>query len=110
MWLFGRDPVRDFGFEMGAAEPDPEPNGVWKRLRGHRKVGGGGGGPRPASASASASVSVSVSAPHGPIAGVTPLHPASRIAASLMPCFMSYVVCPINPTHPIFLYLSPHIY
>lgn len=40
MWLFGRDPVRDFGFEMGAAEPDPEPNGVWKRLRGHRKADG----------------------------------------------------------------------
>lgn len=83
MWLFGRDPVRDFGFEMGAAEPDPEPNGVWKRLRGHRKVRGGGG---------ASHVRVRIARPH-----FSCHRSASRIAASAMLYFMAHVVCPTSP-------------
>ncbi|XP_077645729.1 N-terminal kinase-like protein [Lonchura striata] len=49
MWLFSRDPVRDFPFELGPpdAEPDAEPQPdpaapapLWRLLRGRRKADG----------------------------------------------------------------------
>lgn len=44
MWLFSRDPVRDFPFELGPPEPGPDPQPgpapLWKLLRGRRKADG----------------------------------------------------------------------
>ncbi|XP_064900463.1 LOW QUALITY PROTEIN: N-terminal kinase-like protein [Columba livia] len=50
MWLFSRDPVRDFPFELGPPEPDPDPAEpapaepapapLWRQLRGRRKADG----------------------------------------------------------------------
>ncbi|NWI44197.1 SCYL1 protein, partial [Picathartes gymnocephalus] len=48
MWLFSRDPVRDFPFELGPPDADPDaeplpdpaaPAPLWRLLRGRRKVG-----------------------------------------------------------------------
>ncbi|XP_066064458.1 LOW QUALITY PROTEIN: N-terminal kinase-like protein [Chamaea fasciata] len=49
MWLFSRDPVRDFPFELGPPDADPEaeplpepaaPAPLWRLLRGRRKADG----------------------------------------------------------------------
>uniref|UniRef100_A0A8V5GCH3 Uncharacterized protein n=1 Tax=Melopsittacus undulatus TaxID=13146 RepID=A0A8V5GCH3_MELUD len=49
MWLFSRDPVRDFPFELGRNEPEPDPDPdpeppdpapLWRLLRGRRKADG----------------------------------------------------------------------
>ncbi|TRZ08297.1 hypothetical protein HGM15179_018808, partial [Zosterops borbonicus] len=49
MWLFSRDPVRDFPFELGLPDADPEadplpdpaaPAPLWRLLRGRRKADG----------------------------------------------------------------------
>ncbi|XP_074786274.1 N-terminal kinase-like protein isoform X2 [Athene noctua] len=50
MWLFSRDPVRDFPFELGLPDPDPDPDPdpaadaapapLWRLLRGKRKADG----------------------------------------------------------------------
>ncbi|XP_014748887.1 PREDICTED: N-terminal kinase-like protein [Sturnus vulgaris] len=49
MWLFSRDPVRDFPFELGSPDADPDsdplpdpaaPAPLWRLLRGRRKADG----------------------------------------------------------------------
>ncbi|XP_054664295.1 N-terminal kinase-like protein [Grus americana] len=50
MWLFSRDPVRDFPFELGPPDPEPDPDPapavdaapapLWRLLRGRRKADG----------------------------------------------------------------------
>ncbi|NXX28056.1 SCYL1 protein, partial [Nicator chloris] len=49
MWLFSRDPVRDFPFELGPPDADPDadslpdpaaPTPLWRLLRGRRKADG----------------------------------------------------------------------